>query len=679
MRPLRCGGACRDTSPQPSPDASATPPSPETPTRSARDGCPNSRNSSTQTSSNASTQALVAGAGQRARPRSTAGLADRSTARRHTGTDSHRRRLQSRHVGRHRRMSGPDLAHLDRTRADPGSGRSRRAARSASRRPVGGSRGRPQQHLRGRPRTGAHPRPGSRRATPPHTQLDSNEHQDATIDRSPTQAAPDSEDQWFVEPDLTVASLIRDLGATPLALTDAEIREMHRRAEEWDDSPVSRERAVEINAMARDFFETAFTGSWGQHHLAERVSVDLAGHEHFHPVTPPQDGGIWSITCADTASPTKRCSAWASQPQRRAAISSIDSGTAWSSQSRTTARSSDSWADATPTSRRDQARRPQVPEHRRHPALPQGRPALRIERRPLGRRRPPGPCRRTSRRLGRHHRSAGQYLGLAPLGTSLTDNQARQLATIKRATGHDPIVATDADVAGRAAAERDFWMLTPHGLDPAYARLPRGLDPADLMIQEGPAALTAALLSARPLGEHLLSERLLNLAPEQASQGALRVLAAQQPGAWTIGAEKIATHLGLEHRHIRRELRDAVRAWDLDPHRIAHSELARGATAGAELQADALTSPARRWAPVALTVDPRLVSQPDWPATADALQLLHDHGRDVDTAIRTAIGQIHSDQCRPETSATAWPQSTDTPDTTGCLQRTKTQSRPVAP
>ena len=120
--------------------------------------------------------------------------------------------------------------------------------------------------------------------------------------------------------------------------------------------------------------------------------------------------------------------------------------------------------------------------------------------------------------------SAGRYLGVAPLGTSLTDEQAAQLAA---RIGRDPIVATDADLAGQVAAERDFWMLTPHGLDPGYARFPDGLDPADLLAQRGPAALAAALASGQTLGDQLLSERLDNLAPEQARVAAMRVLAAR--------------------------------------------------------------------------------------------------------------------------------------------------------
>ena len=96
--------------------------------------------------------------------------------------------------------------------------------------------------------------------------------------------------------------------------------------------------------------------------------------------------------------------------------------------------------------------------------------------------------------------SRGRYIGVAPLGTSLTDEQAAQLARI----GVHPIVATDADPAGRIAAERDYWMLSCHRLDPLHARLPEGTDPADLLALKGPTALTEALAAAQPLAERLL-------------------------------------------------------------------------------------------------------------------------------------------------------------------------------
>jgi DNA primase len=54
---------------------------------------------------------------------------------------------------------------------------------------------------------------------------------------------------------------------------------------------------------------------------------------------------------------------------------------------------------------------------------------------------------------------------VAPLGTSLTQTQARLLATLHPS----PIVATDADTAGRAAAERAYWLLTQHAVSPPLA------------------------------------------------------------------------------------------------------------------------------------------------------------------------------------------------------------------
>jgi DNA primase len=58
----------------------------------------------------------------------------------------------------------------------------------------------------------------------------------------------------------------------------------------------------------------------------------------------------------------------------------------------------------------------------------------------------------------------GDYVGLAPLGTSLTEEQAGQLARLPTPTTARPVVATDADLAGQIAAQRDYWLLAQHGL-----------------------------------------------------------------------------------------------------------------------------------------------------------------------------------------------------------------------
>ena len=235
--------------------------------------------------------------------------------------------------------------------------------------------------------------------------------------------------------------------------------------------------------------------------------------------------------------------------------------------------------------------------------------------------------------------SAGLYLGVAPLGTSLTDEQAAQLAAV----GRDPIVARDADLAGQVAAERDFWMLTPHGMDPGYARFPDGLDPADLLAQRGPAALTAAVASGQPafrsLGDQLLTERLDNLGAEQARVAAMRVISARPSRAWEPGVNQVRARLQLSQLQARRDLRDAVKTWDADPRKAALAELHKSSEVRARLSAAAEKTPAERWAPLARELDPRLLEQGDWPATAAMLQQAHEHGHDVGAATRAIVAE----------------------------------------
>jgi DNA primase len=165
--------------------------------------------------------------------------------------------------------------------------------------------------------------------------------------------------------------------------------------------------------------------------------------------------------------------------------------------------------------------------------------------------------------------SQGRYLGVAPLGTSLTDEQAHQLARI----GAQPIVATDADLAGRIAAERDFWMLSCYRLDPLYARLPDGADPADLLALAGPTVLTDALAAAQPLAEQLIDERLANLPPTHAVLEAARVVAARPSRHWDQGSTALSSRLGVPTVQVRHVLRTLVNEWNTDPRKAAQQPL----------------------------------------------------------------------------------------------------------
>ena len=165
--------------------------------------------------------------------------------------------------------------------------------------------------------------------------------------------------------------------------------------------------------------------------------------------------------------------------------------------------------------------------------------------------------------------SRGRYIGVAPLGTSLTNEQAAQLA---RLAVH-AIVATDADPAGRIAAERAFWILSCYRLDPLHARLPDGTDPADLLALKGPTALTRALAAAQPLAERLLEERLANLPPAQALLEAARVVAARPSRHWEQGSRTISRRLGVPMAQVHHTLLTLVKEWNTDPRRAAQQPL----------------------------------------------------------------------------------------------------------
>lgn len=91
----------------------------------------------------------------------------------------------------------------------------------------------------------------------------------------------------------------------------------------------------------------------------------------------------------------------------------------------------------------------------------------------------------------------GSAVGLAPMGTALTDDQAA-LITAAAPASRIVLAATDADAAGRAAAARDFATYTAHGLDPRELILSSHLDqqtpkdPAEAF-EHDPGSLTIAL------------------------------------------------------------------------------------------------------------------------------------------------------------------------------------------
>ena len=451
-------------------------------------------------------------------------------------------------------------------------------------------------------------------------------------------AEPVVDEEQDIEWQLLLAELSRN-DATPLEPTDTYLRRIYQWEQEAAASPVTRERMIEINEITQTFFESRFVDSWGRDYLTGRFGIDLAGHEHFRPGQAPagwtnlvdhlrhrgvSDAEMVATGVATTASTGRLIDRF----RDRVMFPVVHNGEVLGFVGRRR-------PDLTEADQANGRGGPKYLNTADTPLFHKGAQLYGVLDELLAEGAVPviveGPMDAIAVTLA----SAGRYLGVAPLGTSLTHEQASQLATI----GRDPIVATDADLAGQVAAERDFWMLTPHGLDPGYARFPEGLDPADLLAHRGPAALTAALASGQTLGDQLLSERLDNLAPEQARVAAMRVLAARPSRAWAPGTNQVSARLQLSQLQSRRDLRDAVKTWDADPRKAAQAELNSSSEVRARLEAAAAKSPAERWAPLARELDPRLVEQGDWPATAAMLQQAHDHGHDVSAATRALIAE----------------------------------------
>jgi DNA primase len=92
---------------------------------------------------------------------------------------------------------------------------------------------------------------------------------------------------------------------------------------------------------------------------------------------------------------------------------------------------------------------------------------------------------------------------VAPMGTALTEDQIRNLWRI----APEPILCFDGDAAGRRAAFRAVETVLPHlapGRSVQFAFLPEGIDPDDLIRQQGPEAFQTVLARTSPLFDVLI-------------------------------------------------------------------------------------------------------------------------------------------------------------------------------
>ena len=107
--------------------------------------------------------------------------------------------------------------------------------------------------------------------------------------------------------------------------------------------------------------------------------------------------------------------------------------------------------------------------------------------------------------------TGGRAVGVATLGTALTDAQAELLTELYARSGQQITVATDPDWAGPAAAERAYFALAVRRQNPKAAALPDGVDPAQLLTDHGEFAVVEAVEDgpdlARAVIDHRLAER----------------------------------------------------------------------------------------------------------------------------------------------------------------------------
>ena len=422
----------------------------------------------------------------------------------------------------------------------------------------------------------------------------------------------------------------------PFAPSERDIAKLVDRAFEWDHSPISGERIFAINELATDYYEAQLRGSWAQKYLHMRFGQDLAGDERFRPGYAPAG---WTNLVDHLRS------------QRVSDEEMLAAGVA---KTASTAHLIDRFRDRVmlPVTHNGQVL---GFAGRRHPDAVDGStagpkylntpdtivfhkgaqlfgiadPEMALGSIPV---LVEGPLDAIAVTVA----TAGAFIGVTPLGTSLTSEQAARLAKL----GAHPIVATDGDLAGRIAAERDYWRISPHGVEPQFVQFNPGADPASVLARSGPAALTVALQNSTLLAESLVNERIINLRTigEQVTATA-DIIAAQPPGQWLEAANSLARRIGVDPDTVLLAVADSATQFNDSRTQFSTNKVGAMSDVRARMERAQNASPAERWANFARSVDNRLQSQRDWPATASMIQDVHDAGHDAADLVRQAVIQ----------------------------------------
>jgi DNA primase catalytic core len=429
--------------------------------------------------------------------------------------------------------------------------------------------------------------------------------------------------------------------------TDEQQRRLERRAYDAESSPVTPERIADLNAQAADYYQQTYRGSWAQTYLTARLGIDLTGDPHIQPGYAP--AGFTTLVAH----------------LRRHGATDDELLAAGLAKTASTGTTIDTFRD-----------RLILPIHhkgavvgfvgRRHPDTDHLQPGTdaaakagpkylntgdtvlyakggqlygvaEYADRLAGGATPvlvEGPIDVLAVSL-----ASPDHVGVAPLGTSLTDTQADTL-TPHLTSPRGVIVATDGDLAGQLAAERDYWMLTARGGDPKHVTFPTGQDPAGILTSQGPGALQALLAQPRSLAQALVDERLNHLPPAQALPAALAVVAAGDAQHWTRRTTDIASRLHLPADVALTGLISHITTWDHDRQRAATAQVATGHNTRTRLAAVTQLRPQERWAPFARQINQALVHGYSWTMLADTIDQAHRHGVDVHALLPTLANSL---------------------------------------
>ena len=366
----------------------------------------------------------------------------------------------------------------------------------------------------------------------------------------------------------------------------------------WATAAVPRDRLVELNTQAMDYFTARYPHSWAPGYLHSRLGTDLHDHPAYQVgYAPPgwthlvdhlrrrgaSDDELLAAGLANRATSGRLYDVFRDRlllPVKQADTGEIVAFIARRNPALDTAPGNDlggsaTWAETPVNAERDAGPKYLntrttdlfvkgqhvygLAEAREH--LAAGATVVRVE----------GPIDAIAVSLA----GRGDLVGAAPLGTSLTPVQARLLVD---QPGQRPvIVATDPDPAGQSAAAIDFWRLTAAGDTPRHALLPNGLDPADALTSSGSVGLNSPLRDAAPLARTLVEQRLAFYAdrldtPEgrlHAARSIAQVLGALPPQQWMSEIERVSERLPVAMASLQVETVNAAYTWVTDPTAVA--------------------------------------------------------------------------------------------------------------